>query len=98
MKHTFKEFLDEQTMIMESADFADLRKMIADDVYDSIESLAKKVKSWAVTNMTSATKMGKPTDLYKKIINNPEKVTQQLVKAIIDRLKDDGVPLLVNEK
>ena len=38
-----------------------------------------------MTNMSAASKMGQSVDLYKKIINNPEKVTQQLVKAIMDK-------------
>ena len=43
--NTFKQFLEEQTLL-ESEAFVELQKLIADEIGDSIAVLSKKVKSW----------------------------------------------------
>lgn len=49
----------------------------------AVKETAIKIKAWAIEHMTMAQKLGRKTELFEKLINNPNAAIQQLVNTLI---------------
>lgn len=49
----------------------------------AVKSTSAKIKAWAVEHMAIAQKLGRRTDLFEKLINNPNLATEQLAMKML---------------
>ena len=82
--NSFKQFLEQDLLTEEQLQesMPEIVKIIKDGVKETVKEVAKKLKAWALENMKEYELNGKG-DLIRKIINNPEIVTKQLMKNVL---------------
>lgn len=49
----------------------------------AVKKTSAKIKAWAFEHMQQAQKLGRKTELFEKLINNPEQATEQLAMKLL---------------
>jgi len=85
---TFKQFLNEQVLTEEECTLLEtiieLQKIVISNANAAVNITAKKIKAWALTNLTNSHLAG-DIDVLKKIVNDPITATKQLMANFLHR-------------
>lgn len=63
----------------------------------AIVAAASKIKAWAMTHLIQARKLNRRTDLFEKMVNNPEASAKQLALSMLG-IKEQAVPVVTKEQ
>ena len=57
---------------------------------EAVAAVTAKIKAWGTIHLIQARKLGKRTELFEKLVNNPATAARQIVFAMLD--VKSGVP------